>query len=638
MGPKTKKKGPSRRMQKQGPPAPLNEARVTRKRAGYEAPPKPEPKRRRIERDPPKLALKNGKANGKANEKPPPADSSDESLDDDSDGGVNITGLDALGGDSDDDAFDMDGSDVVDSDEDDRPRGLWSEDEDSDDAREQLTAANIESLSRKLDRELAQEEEDAEAELEDANMQTNIAGDRPKLLHDGSDDDEAAPRHAAPDLKMLRDRIMEAVRVLENFSTMAEEGRSRSEYTEQILKDISAYYGYSPFLAEKLFHLFPPREAVAFFEANETPRPVVLRTNTLKTNRRALAQALINRGVHLEPVGKWTKEGLQVFETTVPLGATPEYLSGQYMLQAAASFLPALALGAKPGERVLDMAAAPGGKSTHIAAMMRNSGTVVANDASRTRARALVANAHRLGVRCALVTCLDAAAFPKLMPAAFDRVLLDAPCSGTGVVSKDASVKTNRAERDFVVMPERQKKLLLAAIDCARAAGGTVVYSTCSVAVEENEAVVDYALRRRPNVRLVKAGLDFGRPGFARYRGKTFSPSLVEARRFYPHSHNLDGFFVAKFEKFAAFDPEAARGASDAKAEAEAVRPVEAGAEDAGEEGEEGAGGDGFGGWNDSEDEELIRRALKSRARKRGVDPRVALRGKPPREKAAAGE
>jgi ribosomal RNA methyltransferase Nop2 len=630
MVPKPKKKTPSRRMTKQGPPAPLNEAKVTRKRAGYEPVQKPdrESKRRRVE--PP---LKNGKANGKTNGKvAPPADPSDESLDEDedSDGGVKITNLDALGGDSADD-FDVD-SDIVGSDEDNLPKGLWSEDEDEDDAKERLTAANIEGLSRKLDRELAQEEEDAEAELEEANLQTNIAGDRPKLLQDGSDD-EVMPQHAAPDLKLLRDRIMETVRVLENFSTMAEEGRSRSEYTAQVLKDISAYYGYSPFLAEKLFHLFPPREAIAFFEANETPRPVVLRTNTLRTNRRALAQALINRGVHLEPVGKWTKEGLQVFETTVPLGATPEYLAGQYMLQAAASFLPALALGAKPGERVLDMAAAPGGKSTHVAAMMRNSGMVVANDASKTRARALVANAHRLGVRCAMITCLDATVFPKLMPASFDRVLLDAPCSGTGVVSKDASVKTNRVERDFVVMPERQKRLLLAAIDCARASGGVVVYSTCSVAVEENEAVVDYALRRRPNVRIVKAGLDFGKPGFARYRGKTFNPSLAETRRFYPHAHNLDGFFVAKLEKFASFDPEAAKEADvriEANAEVEDSGMVDG-------DGKEAAGnGEEFGGWDDSEDEKLIQRALKSRARRRGIDPRVALRGKQPREAAAA--
>jgi 25S rRNA (cytosine2870-C5)-methyltransferase len=110
--------------------------------------------------------------------------------------------------------------------------------------------------------------------------------------------------------------------VLGDFSKLAEEGYSRAEYTSKLLKDICAYYGYSEYLAEKLFNLFTPREAFAFFEANETARPVVIRTNTLKTHRRDLAQALINRGVTLEPVGKWSKVGLQIFDTNVPLGAT----------------------------------------------------------------------------------------------------------------------------------------------------------------------------------------------------------------------------------------------------------------------------------------------------------------------------
>lgn len=113
--------------------------------------------------------------------------------------------------------------------------------------------------------------------------------------------------------------------------------------------------GYSEFLADKLLSLFPPREAQAFFEANETPRPVVIRTNTLRTHRRELAQSLINRGVQLEPVGKWSKVGLQIFDAQVPLGATPEYLAGHYILQAASSFLPVMALAPQENERVLDV-------------------------------------------------------------------------------------------------------------------------------------------------------------------------------------------------------------------------------------------------------------------------------------------
>lgn len=173
---------------------------------------------------------------------------------------------------------------------------------------------------------------------------------------------------------------------------------------------------------------------------------MTIRTNTLRTRRRDLAQALVNRGVNLEPIGKWTNVGLQVFESTVPIGATPEYLAGQYMLQAASSLLPVIALGPLPGERVLDMASAPGGKTTHMAALMQNTGVIFANELNKARTKSLTANVHRLGCKNVVVCSYDGREFPKVM-GGFDRVLLDAPCSGTGVISKDASVKVNKVSR-----------------------------------------------------------------------------------------------------------------------------------------------------------------------------------------------
>jgi ribosomal RNA methyltransferase Nop2 len=228
----------------------------------------------------------------------------------------------------------------------------------------------------------------------------------------------------------------------------------------QFIADIVEYYGYNEFLAEKLADLFPPDEALAFFEASDTPRPITIRTNTLRTRRRELAQALINRGVNLEPIGKWSKVGLQVFESSVPVGATPEYLAGHYILQAGSSFLPVMALAPQPNERVLDMSAAPGGKTTYISALLQNTGMVFANDSNKSRLKSLASNVSRLGCRCApfagscmprmtyahsnVVICNhDGRDFPKVL-GGFDRVLLDAPCSGTGVVSKDASVKINK--------------------------------------------------------------------------------------------------------------------------------------------------------------------------------------------------
>lgn len=117
---------------------------------------------------------------------------------------------------------------------------------------------------------------------------------------------------------------------------------------ERLLEDITTYYGYSRELAEVFTELFPPAEAYEFLEANEQPRPMVIRTNTLKTRRRDLAQRLLNRGVHLDPLAAWSKVGLVIYDTQVPIGATPEYLTGQYMLQAAASFMPVIALAPQP--------------------------------------------------------------------------------------------------------------------------------------------------------------------------------------------------------------------------------------------------------------------------------------------------
>lgn len=260
---------------------------------------------------------------------------------------------------------------------------------------------------------------------------------------------------------------------------------------------------------------------------------------------------MINRGVNLDPLGKWTNVGLVIFNSTVPLGATPEYLAGHYMIQGASSMLPVIALAPQENERVLDMCSAPGGKGSHIAAVMKNTGVLFANDANRDRIKAVVANFHRLGIVNAVVSCEDATKFRNIMTG-FDRVLLDAPCTGTGVVSKDPSVKTTKSEIDVQRCYNLQRKLLLTAIDCVDAkssTGGYIVYSTCSVLPEENEWVIDYALKKR-NVKLVPLGIDFGEPGFTKFRQHRYHPSLNLSKRFYPHTNNMDGFYVAKLKKF----------------------------------------------------------------------------------------
>ena len=522
-------------------------------------------------------------------------------------------------------APELTGSDqsVFDSDPDVQAQKMFSEDEDESDAEAKLTAANIEGLSRKLDQE--QEEADAEAqeELEDAAIQTNIAADTELL-----DTAQTGPG-LAPDLQLIRSRMTETIRVLSNFSSLAEPAKSRSAYIDQLLQDICVYYGYNEFLAAKLFALFSPSEAFAFFEANESPRPVVLRTNTLRTNRRTLATALINRGVRLQPVGKWSKVGLQVFETSVPLGATPEYLAGHYILQAASSFLPVMALAPQPGERILDMAAAPGGKTTYISALMRNTGAVFANDSNRKRAKGLIGNTHRLGVKNTIICNYDAKeAFPRIL-GGFDRILLDAPCSGTGVIGKDPSIKTSKNERDFQLLPHLQRQLLIAAIDSVdhnSKTGGYIVYSTCSVTVEENEQVVQYALRKRPNVKIVDMGIQegFGTEGFRSFESKKFDENMNKTRRWYPHKENVDGFFVCKLKKTGP-SPVSGKVNGEAAVGEEKLNGIDA------KEPMESLNGasvqvpeDSFGGFDEEQDKEYIKKAEKKWLKARGLDPRAA--------------
>lgn len=395
------------------------------------------------------------------------------------------------------------------------------------------------------------EGDDADMDEEEDTIQTNMDDEMDKFRLPGAEERAKEGGLLSFDLKTIYQRIKDNVDVLTNFKEKREEGKERSEYISLLKQDLCTYYSYNTFLIEKLMDIFPLSELIDFLEANETQRPVTIRTNTLKTRRRDLAQALINRGVNLDPLGKWSKVGLIIFDSSVPIGATPEYLAGHYMLQGASSFLPVMALAPQEGELVLDMSSAPGGKTTYMAQLMRNTGMIVANDANADRLKSVVGNIHRLGVTNSVVCNYDGREFPKVMTG-FDRVLLDAPCSGTGVIAKDPAVKTSKDEADIMRSAHLQKELILSAIDSVNAdsaSGGYLVYCTCSITVEENEWVVDYALKKR-NVKLVPTGLDFGSEGFTRFRERRFHPSLRLTRRFYPHSHNMDGFFVAKLKKF----------------------------------------------------------------------------------------
>ncbi|KAI6228036.1 SAM-MT-RSMB-NOP domain-containing protein [Aphelenchoides besseyi] len=390
-----------------------------------------------------------------------------------------------------------------------------------------------------------------EDKLADEELQLNVTS-ASKFELPSVEEAEAELKHTN-DLNAVKERIQEIVEVLGDFKNRRTDGRPRADYVRILKLNLLSYYdGYNDFLMSKFMELFPnPSELMEFLDANEQPRPVTIRANPLKTRRGDLAKLLISRGMNVDPAAKWTKVGLVVYDSQVPVGATPEYLAGHYAIQGLCSFLPVMALAPQPEEKVLDMCSAPGGKTSHIASLMKNTGILFANDFNPDRLKAVVGNLHRMGVNNAIVSNLDGAQYAKIQKQSFDRVLLDAPCSGTGVIWKDPTVKSSKNEEDIKERYTTQRRLLLAAIDSVDAkskTGGYVVYSTCSVLVEENEAVVQYALEKR-NVKLVPTGLNVGVQGYTKFRQYRFHPLMNETRRYYPHVHNIDGFFVAKLQK-----------------------------------------------------------------------------------------
>lgn len=231
-------------------------------------------------------------------------------------------------------------------------------------------------------------------------------------------------------------------------------------------------------------------------------------------------------------------------------GRTLVHNLGYLYLQDLSSMIPALVLDPQPGERILDLAAAPGSKTTQIAQMMKNTGTLVANDADSGRLSNLSFNLDRMGIYNTVVTHLDGTLAGKRYPDYFDRVLLDAPCSALGVLANKPDVLNWWAQSKVAKFAALQEKLLISAIKALKP-GGRLVYSTCTLTQEENEGVVQSVLAKYP----VELETIPDHPGYAFRNGISapgISPEVSEkVRRIYPfdNENNLQGFFVASFRK-----------------------------------------------------------------------------------------
>ncbi|MBU0979989.1 MAG: NOL1/NOP2/sun family putative RNA methylase [Nanoarchaeota archaeon] len=270
-----------------------------------------------------------------------------------------------------------------------------------------------------------------------------------------------------------------------------------------------------------------------------------VRINTLK---RPIAEVKkrLEKNWKLTPI-PWCNEGFWVESERRDIGNTLEHALGYIYVQEAASMIPPLVLAPKPGETILDMCAAPGSKATQIAQYMKNQGTLVANDYTGLRLRALGINIQRCGINNALITRMFGHQFAKT-GIKFDRVLVDAPCSGTGTIRK--SWKTLRIWNPGMMrrLAATQKKLVLSGFDSLRQ-GGTLVYSTCSLEPEEDEGVVDHLLREREDAKIRGIELDLKRsPAIMGFDGKDYVDEVKHCLRLWPQDNDTEGFFVAKIK------------------------------------------------------------------------------------------
>jgi len=289
-------------------------------------------------------------------------------------------------------------------------------------------------------------------------------------------------------------------------------------------------------------------DPAAFRAACARPLPSVVRVNTIKATPERVRRAYDEAGVGYETVD-W-HDGLLRLEAESPGNSWP-YVHGWVYGQEEVSAVPALVLDPGPGERVFDAAAAPGSKTTQLAALMDDTGLLAANDNNLGRLSALRSNAERCGVTNVVVTKQDArnVSLKPFEEERFDRALVDAPCSCEGTIRKNPDALEGWTRSHVEGIAGVQKGILKRAVEVTRP-GGTVVYSTCTFAPEENEAVLDFVLGER-DCRLVEFDLPDpleSSPGVTEWEGESFDLSVRRARRIYPHQNDTGGFFCAKLE------------------------------------------------------------------------------------------
>ena len=299
-------------------------------------------------------------------------------------------------------------------------------------------------------------------------------------------------------------------------------------------------------MIERYIDFLGLNQTIELLNANERALTPSIRINTLKISIEALKEKLEKKSFKLTPI-QWIPYGFNVLNQPQNLGSLHEFLQGYYYLQNVASMFPVHILNPKPDDVVIDMCAAPGSKATQLAQIMNNKGTLILIDRNMNRIPALEINLRRMGIFNSMILNFDSISLKRLN-IRVDKILLDVPCTGEGLIRQDKSRKLSKSINNINKMASIQKKLLKAGLSVLKP-GGKLLYSTCSIAPEENELVVNSVLQNNPQYIIEKIKFQYGINGFTKIYGTNLMKELSFSQRFFPHIHDTIGFYICLLKK-----------------------------------------------------------------------------------------
>ncbi len=310
-------------------------------------------------------------------------------------------------------------------------------------------------------------------------------------------------------------------------------------------------YGYLPYMIQRYIDMLGVAETEKLLNTFEhfNFEPTIL-CNHIYISCEWLIHRLEELGFTLKRI-PWCKYCYKVvFQPQSPsLGSIHEFLKGlYYVYRDASSLVPPLVLNPIQNTYILDMCAAPGGKTIHILLLINDMGVVVANDISLKRGAALLSNLYRMGLKSHIVLAENAIELPRKISIKFDYILLDAPCSAEGAIMFDRSRKIKTPQQILAKLVKKEIELLYSAIKLVKP-GGTIVYTTCSIAPEENEYVVSKVLEYVDDIEIIEPQLNLWSKGLVKFRELKFNTAVSRCIRIWPHIHNMEGYFVCLLKK-----------------------------------------------------------------------------------------